>query len=276
MTKPASKDCELLELYLLGGLSEEEAAAFEEHIKQCEACRVQRSELQEIIGQFPLAADPIPVPSGMKERILGRVLSQESEPAVLAQDQEANRQRAANTNTTFEVNTDAKAFRSEPIRKKSYPIARYLSIGLAAAMLVLVPYTLQLRQTVGNLQSRLDASPNAPIQELKVNQAVKLHPAAEDIVAQGLATIVIDKTGTHLLVQAEQLPELEGTQAFQVWMIKGEDKYSAGTFIPDSGTGAIYYTLQDQGYDTIAITLEPDAFGDTPRGEIVLAAPLDA
>ncbi|MEK3883053.1 anti-sigma factor [Paenibacillus sp. PL2-23] len=257
MTKPTNKDCELIELYLLGGLSKEEAHAFEKHLEHCEACQLQRIELQDMIGQFAFASDPVPVPAGMRSRILDHVLAPEGQPAGLAQDQD----RAVETTTS--------------VHKKSYSFGRYLSIGLAAAMLVLVPYTLQLRQTVDQLQSELDASQHAPIQELTVNQAVKLHPAAEDIVAQGLATIVIDKTGTHLLVQAEQLPELEGTQAYQVWMIKGENKYSAGTFLTHGGTGAIYYTLQDEGYDTIAITLEPDAFGEKPRGEIVLAAPIN-
>ncbi|MDG0811425.1 anti-sigma factor [Cohnella rhizosphaerae] len=153
---------------------------------------------------------------------------------------------------------------------------KLVTAGLAAALIALALYAAQLRGQVGDLRGELAEAGSAPVQELKVNQAVKLNPAAADIVATGLATIVIDKNGTHLLVQAEQLPKLQGNEAYQVWLIKGQEKFSAGTFLSDQGTGAIYYTLKNGGYDTVAITLEPDAFGDQPRGKIVLAASLDA
>ncbi|MFS0873261.1 hypothetical protein [Paenibacillus xylanilyticus] len=36
---------------------------------------------------------------------------------------------------------------------------------------------------------------------------------------------------------------------------------------------AVYYTLDSvNDYDTVAITLEPDATGDQPRGTMILAA----
>lgn len=108
---------------------------------------------------------------------------------------------------------------------------------------------------------------------MQTGEAVKLSPATQDIVAQGLATIVIDSKGTHLVVQAENLPTLEGKEAFQVWLIKGDTPQNAGTFLSHNGTGAVYYTLDSANdYDTVAITLEPDAMGDEPRGTMILAA----
>ena len=102
---------------------------------------------------------------------------------------------------------------------------------------------------------------------MRMGEAVKLSPAAQDIVANGLATIVIDDKGTHLVVQAENLPDLEGNEAFQVWLIKGDKPQNAGTFLSHDGMGAVYYTLDSvNDYDTVAITLEPDAMGDQPRG----------
>jgi anti-sigma-K factor RskA len=92
--------------------------------------------------------------------------------------------------------------------------------------------------------------------------------------SKGLATIVIDSKGTHLIVQAEDLPQIQEQQAFQVWLIKDNQPVNAGTFYPQNGKGAIYYTFEPTDYDTVAMTLEPDAHGEKPRGTIVLAAGL--
>ncbi|HBU85872.1 MAG TPA: hypothetical protein DEF35_30115, partial [Paenibacillus sp.] len=173
---------------------------------------------------------------------------------------------------------------------------RIASAALAAAALVLGIYAGQLQGQIDSLKQQASGSSavqeqlaqvqaqNAQLQEqlasslqpaqgMQTGEAVKLSPATQDIVAQGLATIVIDSKGTHLVVQAENLPTLEGNEAFQVWLIKGDTPQNAGTFLSHNGTGAVYYTLDSANdYDTVAITLEPDAMGDEPRGTMILAA----
>jgi hypothetical protein len=113
-----------------------------------------------------------------------------------------------------------------------------------------------------------------PATASKVDKAVALNPTANDIAAKGIATIMIDSKGTHLIVQAEKLPELKGNQAFQVWLLKGKKSVNAGTFLSKDGNGALYYTFEPNGYDTISITLEPDALGKEPRGTVILTAPI--
>ncbi|WP_322923505.1 anti-sigma factor domain-containing protein [Paenibacillus campi] len=158
------------------------------------------------------------------------------------------------------------------------------AVSVAAVVLIGL-YSNTLRGEIGSLQQQLAmtssevgslqqqiTSASMPSQGLRVDDAVKLSPATKNIVAQGLATIVIDAKGTHLLVQADNLPKLQGTEAFQVWLIKGDIKQSAGTFLTRDGTGAMYYTFKPENYDTIAITLEPDDKGSQPRGPVILAA----
>ncbi|WP_339848414.1 anti-sigma factor [Paenibacillus sp. FSL W7-1088] len=181
-------------------------------------------------------------------------------------------------------------------RARSSRAWRIASAALAAAALVLGIYAGQLQGQVDSLKQQAAGSStveeqlaqaqaqNAQLQEqlasslqpaqgMQTGEAVKLSPATQDIVAQGLATIVIDSKGTHLVVQAENLPTLEGKEAFQVWLIKGDTPQNAGTFLSHNGTGAVYYTLDSANdYDTVAITLEPDAMGDEPRGTMILAA----
>ncbi|MBM7567642.1 anti-sigma factor [Paenibacillus sacheonensis] len=150
----------------------------------------------------------------------------------------------------------------------------WVSAALAAAVIVLGIYVFSLRDQLSDLRGQLTATTEPP-QGLRPNEAVNLSAAAKDIVANGLATIVIDSKGTHLLVQAEKLPQLKGNEAFQVWLMKdGSGVVNAGTFVSRDGKGGLYLTLDRNlsGYNQIAITQEPDAFGQLPRGTAVLSA----
>ncbi|WNQ12472.1 anti-sigma factor [Paenibacillus aurantius] len=365
--------CDWAELYVLDALSAEEREPYEKHLAICATCRSRVEEFARITEVLPLTSEAVEPPSGMKERILSRVLGSdaglqnrqdggesgqglqpgpaetevraggpagsgsgsgsgadaapgaerssresgavpasaaaERERVMARQRAEAQARAEARSRGAAEAVTaegpagDAQRAKEAALAKQRAesqrraeerarlappkPPAsrrregepghgwRWVSAGLAAALVGLGVYTAGLRGDVERLSGQL-ASENGPVQGLKVNEAVTLNPAAKDIVAQGLATIVIDDKGTHLVVQAEKLPELKGSEAFQVWLIKGDDKYSAGTFLPYDGKGAMYYTFEPKGYDTVAITLEPDAVGDQPRGKLVLAAPLKA
>ena len=86
--------------------------------------------------------------------------------------------------------------------------------------------------------------------------------------------MVQDDTGTRLVVQASDLPALSGNEAYQVWLIKDGQPINAGTFLSGDGKGALTYTMEPGDYDMVAITLEPDAEGDQPRGRMVLTGAL--
>jgi len=235
------KDCESLELYVLGGLSEEETKEFEKHLLSCSDCQQEVQEYREIVELLPHSAELAQVPSGMKQRVLSHVLNQEEQKG----------------------------------SKISFlGRGRGISIVLAAAVLFLSFYSITLHQQIKELEGELVAIQTPAKQPKEMSSVVELNPMAEEVVAQGLATIVIDSRGTHLIVQAEKLPELQGTEAYQVWLLKDGNPVSAGTFLTHQGTGALYFTFEPQDYDTIAITMEPDALGDAPRGPIILAAPL--
>ncbi|NQX61255.1 anti-sigma factor [Paenibacillus qinlingensis] len=240
--------------------------SFEAHLKTCRDCQEVVEASRQIVELLPLASEQMEVPSGMKSRILTRVLASEIESEI-AKQAESESPAMVRGNLI----TPSKQEGAIPMRgNRSW---RYASLGLAAAVIGLTLYTGQLRQDVNQLQQQIAIS-TGPVQGLKVNEAVTLNPATKDIVAKGLATIVVDKSGTHLVVQAENLPELKGTEAYQVWLIKGENTFNAGTFLSQDGNGALYYSFNPQNYDAVAITLEPDAVGENPRGKIVLAAPI--
>ncbi|TXK75123.1 anti-sigma factor [Paenibacillus sp. N3.4] len=287
MNKPAN-GCENLEMYAVDGLDPEERAEFERHVQECAACAAELAELMELLDLLPIAADPVQIPEGMKDRILGNILNVEAVKTDVSPFEQ----------TTFELPKDmAKSIPVQvPIRipitsrsneassdyvsgsrrgaAKTSRLKPWIYGGLSAAVLILGVYSYNLRQDISDLKSRM-ALLDRPSEGAQVNKVVTLNGAVKDIVAKGLATIVVDAKGTHLLVQAEKLPELKNNEAYQVWLIKGkETPVNAGTFMTHDGTGGLYYTFNPNSYDTIAITLEPDAHGDKPRGTPVLAANL--
>lgn len=164
--------------------------------------------------------------------------------------------------------------------------------GAAAAMLLLSGILAQRMDGLNRENDRLAAELDAarlsldhtrselekamqPFAGAAVNQIVSLKPLNK-LVARGQAYILVDERGTHLIVQASRLPELEDEQAFQVWLIKGDKPVNAGTFKSSGNAGAVTFTFSGESFDQVAITLEPDAFGSAPRGEMVLAGALKA
>jgi anti-sigma-K factor RskA len=59
--------------YVLGALDPGEAAAFEQHLAGCDACRAEVEELQGLPALMEQAAPPVEVPPGLRERTFAAV-----------------------------------------------------------------------------------------------------------------------------------------------------------------------------------------------------------
>ncbi|WP_051506837.1 anti-sigma factor [Saccharibacillus sacchari] len=179
---------------------------------------------------------------------------------------------------------------SEP-RNAQTRISRSLWAGaaalMAAAAVILAIYSGQLRSEMNEMRSNLTAmeqrtsdmeqqlaAANEPAVGAQVDRTVALVGSEDDPNASGMAAMVQDDTGTRLVVQASDLPALSGNEAYQVWLIKDGQPINAGTFLSGDGKGALTYTMEPGDYDMVAITLEPDAEGDQPRGRMVLTGAL--
>lgn len=280
---------DMIEMYVLGGLDQEEQAQFEAYLREDEECRLAVEELREVMDILPFAVEDVVPPRGMKNRVLSHVLTPSHTEQTVSDDRGSTPVTVEKSSNTDSVKPavvySAQEEKSWDKGKNKGRFWRVATTLVAAAAIIIGVYASNLRGEIDSLQQQLAisstqlnslqgklATVSMPTQGLKIDEAVKLNPATADIVAQGLASIVIDDKGTHLLVQADNLPKLKGKEAFQVWLIKGNVKQSAGTFLTQDGTGAMYYTFQPEDYDTIAITLEPDEKGDQPRGPVILAA----
>lgn len=235
-----SMDCDRLVDYLNGTLSADESKQFEQHLKTCTECQ----EIVEATGELPYLADPVEPPVDMKARILSNVF--EEKPA-------QNESPAALKPTMSPI----------PMHnKKSKP---NIWKPLIAAVF--------LASLLGNAYAFLQLSD----QDEAVETAIQSIQLAPNEAFSGTATAeMIEEAGAlNLVVQANQLAELDADQVYQVWLIKDDQPIPAGAFSPSpNGEGASYYQLNENStdWDTIAITLEPQAGNDLPEGEVVLSA----
>ncbi len=236
----AKLNCDHVIDYLNGTLSKEEQLEFEQHLKTCADCQ----EIIEMTGDLPYLADPVEPPAGMKARILSNVFEEEKEQE-----------------KPVELNREPVPLAAKKTLKKKnrWPVL------IAAALFV---------SLLGNGYALLKLSEQPETNDEMAFQSIDLQPN-EVFGGTAKAAIIREEESLELVVQAEQLEALEGEQVYQIWLLKEGKPIPAGAFTPsEEGKGNAYYSLEDntEDWDTIAITLEPQAGNETPKGEIVLSS----
>lgn len=235
----AKMNCDHVIDYLNGTLNKDEQLEFEQHLKTCAECQ----EIIEMTGDLPYLADPVDPPAGMKARILSNVFEEE------AQEKPAEAERE----------TTPLVAKKTMNKKNRWPVL------IAAALTV---------SLLGNGYALLKLSEQPETGGETAFQSIDLQPN-EVFGGTAKAAIIQEEESFELVVQAEQLEALEGEQVYQIWLLKEGKPIPAGAFTPtDDGEGNAYYSLEDntEDWDTIAITLEPQAGNESPQGEIVLSS----
>jgi hypothetical protein len=250
--------CDHLIDYFNEGLDDVTKKKFEQHLSICNSCQEELNELQALTEDLPFLSDPVEPPLEMKKRVLDKVFSQETTI-------EAPSEKLGTTND--EKNT-------EPLWPESKQKKNWLTPLLAASLLF---------SLLGNGYALFNEKES--IQQTTVmdgmnlvNKALQLTPTDPATTAKVTAAMIQQDDGVALVIQGEQLQQLEGTEAYQVWLIEGDKKYRAGTFIPNElGEGAVAFPIHYQGdhkWEMIAITLEPTPSSEQPQGNIVFSSEL--
>lgn len=245
--------CDVTIDYFNGQLTTEEQEAFERHLESCADCQQELAEWQALSEDLPYVSELMEPPVGMKERVLGSILGEDSpaKPVVTP--------------------TPVIPMESKKPRKRS--TSRWLPLVAAALVLSLVGNA-YLGWMVQDQQQTLVTQSETVDQLVAL---VNLQPLEGD--STGTASIVRNGDTIQVVVQASSLPELSNEEVYQVWLIDEEGPDRAGTFTSTGTDGAVVYTLpagQDFSWDQIAVSHEPNKDSETPLGQVLMASAISA
>lgn len=241
-----SHPCERLFDYFLGELTEEEKRTFERHLDACSNCQEELNQLRQTWNVLSYSMDEQEPPAELKSEVLGAILNGHSTPQLLSvQAVGRNRRRSG--------------------------LARKYAVASAIAALLLLGsaglYGVSQWQKTSGMQPDLSL-PALTVKQISLKSFDTSSPGA-----RGQAFLMQRGSDLQLVLQASGLPELQGEQAYQVWIVKSGNRLNGGTFRVDpQGNGVLTFTfdVDNREFDTIGITLEPDPLGDKPRGKKVL------
>ncbi|MGG4445849.1 anti-sigma factor domain-containing protein [Brevibacillus porteri] len=231
--------CDQLIPYIANELKESEHMAFAEHLKNCTECKKEYQELSQAWHALPFDYIEIEVPESLKGEVLGFVFEHK---------------RKSGTET-FMAKMSKLAMR---LKSQFTPVSTSIVAVLLLAFIGL---------GIANVQVKNRHVENIPIEILTaipLKAANQSHPGTN-----GIAYIVQQGSEKNLVVQVHELPGVEGSQVYQVWLLKNSTRENGGIFKPDeNGSGILTYQLAEgQTFDQIGITVEPDANSRQPRGK---------
>lgn len=234
--------------YFIGEASEKELMIMKMHLLTCSSCSKDIQEMQEAWTMLPYELDEVEVPVDLKDEVMNAIFP------------------SGNTSQpTLEMI-------SPTVKTKGFVRIRQTLYGFTAAILLLslggaIWNNINLRDQVTELREQVNMSPEV----IQVYTLKTANSASDN--AQGHAFLYQQGENKQLLVfQLKGLTNTKGTEAYQVWLIHDGNRQSAGTFHVDKqGNGILTYQLkEEQSFDAIGVSLEPDANGTQPRGKKVL------
>lgn len=233
------RDCDHLIPYIANELKERERIAFDEHLKNCTKCKKEYQELSQAWHALPFDYTEIEVPESLKGEVLGFVFDQKTK----------------SDTETFMAKMSKLAMK---FKSHFTPVSSSILVVLLLAIIGL---------GIANVQEKNRHAENIPIEILTT---IPLKAANQSHTGtNGIAYIVQRGSEKNLVVQVHELPGVEGSQVYQVWLLKNGIRENSGIFKPDeNGSGILTYQLAEgQTFDQIGITVEPDANSSQPKGE---------
>ncbi|MFS0669981.1 anti-sigma factor [Peribacillus frigoritolerans] len=236
-------ECANLLSFLSGELGEKEKKAFTEHLMDCSECTREYEQMTEAWNSLKWDFEEMEPSSSLKSEVMNFVFETDDEVPV---------RREKNWSSFF--------------FKQFTPVTSGLLLAALVLAFVLLYSNIQLKKEL--------AAINLP---MEVKTSLSLQPAdktAVNMSTDGAAYILQQGEERRLIVQIQNLPSLQKSEVYQVWLLKDGKRTNAGTFKPDeAGTGSLTYKLSiNDKFNQIGITREPDANSTKPRGEKIVGS----
>ena len=284
---------ELIAPYFLGALEPAERTLLEEHLNSCSECS---DEAGEAAAALALSVEQVPVPAGVKENLFARIDRElKTRPVVAGPPSRSLLSRLFSPDLWMHPATAAAGVLLVVVivggvlfNARVSTVAREndeLRSELGAVATAGAQPTARLDEELAHMVEEDEA-----IAERVETVATAVAPAspgtrfAETVVLAGRgrmsnsrAMVLMTDQGAVALLAALDLPPLPADKVYQVWLIKGSQRLSAGVFKVDpSGYGHTLIRLVAPlgEFDAMAITVEPLGGSRWPTSTTILAGDL--
>lgn len=254
-----------LELYALGALPEEEAAAVQAHVARCRECAPKLAEARGHVAMLALAAEQEKPSPMVKEKLFARIAAERTAvtPAVQASGGHAGVQREKGPrvswwNWVLVPATAVLAFACVGLYRQN----RNLIGELRDAQRIAADFERERMHVMGlvNALSAVDT------------ETIKLASTKDGIPGTG-AVVRYNKRLGRVLYTAE-LPPLPEEKIYQMWLVPVSGApISAGTFAADGGQQREPWVAEVPASSlpkAFAVTVEPAGGVPQPTGKIIL------
>jgi hypothetical protein len=243
--------CQDLLPYIVSDLSNEQRIEFEEHVNHCSKCFEELYELGHVWESLPLCMDEVEPPADLKAQVFSSLIPDESnEPSLDKLNQQSPVKSSAHKSGRWE---QWKRFNWGKVAVVLF----FLIIGV-------IWNNMQLRGQLSALQYEM----SSPVKVTESYIMVAANPSIKE--SLGSAWVLQNGDNKRLVLHMNGLAVTKGEEVYQVWLIHNGQRKNAGTFrVNEAGKGMITYHFTDpkMQFESIGITLEPDPYGDQPRGK---------
>jgi anti-sigma-K factor RskA len=268
-TEERHAQLELCIPYVFGRLNPGNRKQFEAHLATgCEQCRAELAGLYEATALLPLLLRQEAPPTGVRQRLLGRISSKRTEqPRTERPQQQQQREKAA-----------------IPSLRPERPW--YLYASIVVGILVIIALIIFVNQLIGTTGSQEKKISELQSELQQVQEAVGLLQA-ERVEMLSLTSVVPgttmygkvlwDPAKRNALLQTSNLPAQPEGQQYQLWILKEKKQYSVGVFDAINGKSNTLTMMPLPVGDTkeiegFSVTLEPKGGSSQPTGAVQLSA----
>ncbi len=224
--------------YALHAVDELEQARAERHLRDCEQCREEVAEMQEVTAMLALDTPQVTPSAGLRTTLLDQIqVTPQDSPAPVA----------------------------SATRPASAGRARRAVLGLVAAAAIVVG---------GVGVAKVAPWSNSPSGVTNAATRIAKAPDAVSKTASfrgGTVTVVMSRSLNQAVAKLDKVAAAGGTSSYQGWYIKSDGPTNAGVLKADSNTTLV---PKLQGASEFDITLEPKGGSTVPTSKPILAIPM--
>ena len=231
---------ELSGAYALDAVTPAEREAARAHLAECAKCTHRWQELRAVVDQLPYSVTQVNPPESLKERVLESI------------------RKESRTTSTQPI----------PISSRSRPGWSTQFLAIAAVLLLLlfggmIAWNVSLHQENTSLGSQVTSLQH----QVALVYAIRGNSFAPG--ASGKVMYLPEQHITLLVIQG--LPQLQGTQVYQGWLIHDKQPSSIGLLSMENGEASVTYPGNFAGYEVAAVSREPGPLAsmNMPAGPIV-------